>query len=63
MSTDAYRSGLTSETVILQDGVLLRGSDVIPAARRALALLEGNNPFRKYVPTSLLVVVPVHISA
>jgi len=32
------------------DGVLLRGPNVIPAARRALALLEGDNPFRKKIP-------------
>lgn len=32
------------------DGVLVRGSDVLPAARRALALLEGDNPFRKKIP-------------
>jgi len=31
------------------DGVLVRGSGVLPAARRALALLEGGNPFRKFI--------------
>jgi hypothetical protein len=32
-----------------QDGVLLRGNQVIPEARRALAILEGDNPFGMYV--------------
>ena len=31
----------------LKDGVLLRGPDVLPAAKRALNILEGNNPYRK----------------
>ncbi|KAJ7647569.1 HAD-like domain-containing protein [Roridomyces roridus] len=29
------------------DGVLIRGEDVLPSAKRALAILEGNNPFGK----------------
>ncbi|CCM05686.1 uncharacterized protein FIBRA_07917 [Fibroporia radiculosa] len=36
------------------DGVLLRGPHVIPAARRALAILEGDNPMRKKIPYILL---------
>lgn len=28
----------------LKDGVLLRGAKVLPAAKRALAILEGENP-------------------
>ncbi|KAJ7782825.1 hypothetical protein B0H16DRAFT_1658306 [Mycena metata] len=28
------------------DGVLIRGEDVLPAAKRALSILEGDNPFR-----------------
>ncbi|KAH9485204.1 putative CDP-alcohol phosphatidyltransferase class-I family protein C22A12.08c [Psilocybe cubensis] len=36
------------------DGVLLRGPDVLPAAKRALDILEGNNPFNKKIPYILL---------
>jgi len=31
--------------IFLQDGVLIRGPNVLPAAKRALAILEGDNPF------------------
>ncbi|TFY78575.1 hypothetical protein EWM64_g5443 [Hericium alpestre] len=34
----------------IQDGVLLRGSTVLPEAKRALTILEGNNPFRTKIP-------------
>jgi len=34
-------------TPALKDGVLLRGPNVLPAAKRALNILEGNNPYRK----------------
>ncbi|KAI0314276.1 hypothetical protein OF83DRAFT_1174885 [Amylostereum chailletii] len=34
------------------DGVLLRGSKVLPQARRALASLEGDNPFGRKIPRS-----------
>ena len=33
-------------TVHAQDGVLLRGPHTIPAARRALDMLNGDNPMR-----------------
>ena len=33
------------ENVLSQDGVLLRGDEVLPEARRALKVLEGANPF------------------
>ncbi|ETW80231.1 hypothetical protein HETIRDRAFT_65267, partial [Heterobasidion irregulare TC 32-1] len=36
------------------DGVLLRGATVLPAARRALAMLEGKNPFAMKIPYILL---------
>ncbi|KAF8200742.1 HAD-like domain-containing protein [Pholiota molesta] len=36
------------------DGVLLRGPEVLPAARRAVEILEGNNPFHKKIPYILL---------
>ncbi|KAF9476369.1 HAD-superfamily hydrolase [Pholiota conissans] len=36
------------------DGVLLRGPDVLPTARRAFNILEGNNPFQKKIPYILL---------
>ncbi|KAJ7497059.1 HAD-like domain-containing protein [Mycena latifolia] len=36
------------------DGVLIRGEDVLPSAKRALALLEGNNPFGVKLPYILL---------
>ncbi|PPQ93685.1 hypothetical protein CVT25_012744 [Psilocybe cyanescens] len=36
------------------DGVLLRGPDVLPAAKRALNILEGDNPFKKKIPYILL---------
>ncbi|EDR08897.1 uncharacterized protein LACBIDRAFT_159819, partial [Laccaria bicolor S238N-H82] len=36
------------------DGVLLRGEDVLPAAKRALRTLEGDNPFKKKIPYILL---------
>ncbi|KAJ7072513.1 HAD-like domain-containing protein [Mycena amicta] len=32
------------------DGVLIRGPNVLPAAKRALSILEGDNIFRTYVP-------------
>ncbi|KAJ7209577.1 HAD-like domain-containing protein [Mycena pura] len=31
------------------DGVLIRGPDVLPAAKRALSMLEGNNAFGMYL--------------
>ncbi|CAA7259180.1 unnamed protein product [Cyclocybe aegerita] len=36
------------------DGVLLRGRDVLPAAKRALNILEGDNVLRKKIPYILL---------
>nr|GAT57724.1 predicted protein [Mycena chlorophos] len=36
------------------DGVLIRGPTVIPAARRALAMCEGDNPFNRKLPYILL---------
>jgi hypothetical protein len=30
-----------------QDGVLLHGTTVLPEARRALSILEGDNPLRR----------------
>ncbi|KAJ7078847.1 HAD-like domain-containing protein [Mycena belliarum] len=36
------------------DGVLIRGEDVLPAAKRALSILEGNNPFGMRLPYILL---------
>lgn len=36
------------------DGVLLRGPNTIPAARRALAMLEGANPTGRKIPYILL---------
>ncbi|KZP18676.1 HAD-superfamily hydrolase [Athelia psychrophila] len=36
------------------DGVLVRGEDVIPEARRALAMLEGDNRFNMKIPYILL---------
>ncbi|PFH52060.1 hypothetical protein AMATHDRAFT_2543 [Amanita thiersii Skay4041] len=36
------------------DGVLLRGPDVLPAAKRALAILEGDNPYGIKIPYLLL---------
>ncbi|KIL68872.1 hypothetical protein M378DRAFT_70980 [Amanita muscaria Koide BX008] len=32
------------------DGVLLRGENVLPAAKRALAILNGDNPYRLKLP-------------
>ncbi|VDB95371.1 unnamed protein product [Peniophora sp. CBMAI 1063] len=36
------------------DGVLIRGSLVIPEAKRALAILEGDNEFNKKIPYVLM---------
>ncbi|KAJ7690656.1 HAD-like domain-containing protein, partial [Mycena rosella] len=36
------------------DGVLIRGEDVLPSAKRALSILEGNNPFGARLPYILL---------
>ncbi|KAF7301257.1 hypothetical protein MIND_00690500 [Mycena indigotica] len=36
------------------DGVLIRGPSVLPAAKRALAILEGDNPFKVKLPYILL---------
>ncbi|KAF8629173.1 hypothetical protein AX17_005758 [Amanita inopinata Kibby_2008] len=36
------------------DGVLLRGPSVLPAAKRALAMLHGENPYRMEIPYLLL---------
>ncbi|EPT04967.1 HAD hydrolase [Fomitopsis schrenkii] len=36
------------------DGVLVRGSEAIPAAKRALAILEGDNPTGSKIPYMLL---------
>ncbi|KAJ6558501.1 HAD hydrolase [Mycena vulgaris] len=36
------------------DGVLIRGEDVLPSAKRALSILEGNNPFGVKLPYILL---------
>ncbi|KAJ7594670.1 HAD-like domain-containing protein [Mycena floridula] len=36
------------------DGVLLRGEHVLPEAKRALAMLDGNNPFRIKIPFLLM---------
>ncbi|KDQ62256.1 hypothetical protein JAAARDRAFT_30147 [Jaapia argillacea MUCL 33604] len=36
------------------DGVLIRGSRVLPAAKRALAMLEGDNPMRVKIPYILI---------
>ncbi|KAF8160899.1 HAD-like domain-containing protein [Crassisporium funariophilum] len=36
------------------DGVLLRGPNVLPEARRALNILDGNNAFRKKIPYILI---------
>ncbi|KAF4620277.1 hypothetical protein D9613_000334 [Agrocybe pediades] len=54
-----YSSSKTSQPPPLAfafdiDGVLLRGPDVLPAAKRALNILEGNNPFRQKIPFILL---------
>lgn len=32
-----------------QDGVLVRGDNALPAAKRALSILDGNNQFGMYV--------------
>jgi hypothetical protein len=31
-----------------QDGVLLHGANVLPEAKRALSILEGDNPLNRY---------------
>ncbi|KAJ3568445.1 hypothetical protein NP233_g5708 [Leucocoprinus birnbaumii] len=36
------------------DGVLIRGPNVLPAAKRALSILEGDNPFGCKIPYILL---------
>ncbi|KAJ6497823.1 HAD-like domain-containing protein [Mycena sanguinolenta] len=36
------------------DGVLIRGEDVLPPAKRALSMLEGDNPFNRKLPYLLL---------
>ncbi|KZV71152.1 HAD-superfamily hydrolase [Peniophora sp. CONT] len=36
------------------DGVLIRGSSVIPEAKRAFAILEGDNEFNKKIPYVLM---------
>ncbi|KAH7888320.1 HAD hydrolase [Phlebopus sp. FC_14] len=36
------------------DGVLIRGEKAIPAAKRALSILDGNNEFRAKIPYILL---------
>ncbi|KAF9453937.1 HAD-superfamily hydrolase [Macrolepiota fuliginosa MF-IS2] len=36
------------------DGVLIRGPHVLPAAKRALSILEGDNPFKCKIPYILL---------
>jgi len=33
-------------TFTLQDGVLIRGSQVIPEVKEVFSILDGNNPFR-----------------
>jgi hypothetical protein len=33
------------ELIFQQDGVLIRGPNVLPTAKRALSILEGDNPF------------------
>ena len=32
---------------VAQDGVLLHGANVLPEAKRALSILEGENPFNR----------------
>ncbi|OBZ66089.1 putative CDP-alcohol phosphatidyltransferase class-I family protein C22A12.08c [Grifola frondosa] len=41
-------------SALSQDGVLLRGPEVLPATRRALAILEGANPMGIKIPYILL---------
>ncbi|KAF9047367.1 HAD-like domain-containing protein [Panaeolus papilionaceus] len=36
------------------DGVLIRGPNVLPAAKRALDILDGDNPFQRKIPYLLL---------
>lgn len=35
--------------IFIQDGVLIRGPNALPAAKRALTLLDGHNRFGVYV--------------
>lgn len=39
-----YRLQLTGRIPTFKDGVLTHGPQTIPAAKRALAFLEGDNP-------------------
>ncbi|KAH9979083.1 hypothetical protein BGW80DRAFT_714935 [Lactifluus volemus] len=41
------------------DGVLLHGMRVLPEAKRALSILEGNNPFNRKIP--YILVCPVRL--
>ncbi|KAF8638028.1 hypothetical protein AX16_010660 [Volvariella volvacea WC 439] len=60
--SDALRSYSTSQPtaqpplafVLDIDGVLIRGPNVLHAAKRALAILEGSNPFQRKIPYLLL---------
>jgi len=36
------------------DGVLVRGDNALPASRRVLSILDGNNPFAVKIPYLLL---------
>jgi len=40
---------LTDFPPVSQDGVLVRGDNALPAAKRALSILDGNNQFGVYV--------------
>lgn len=40
---------LTDFPPVVQDGVLIRGDNALPAAKRALSILDGNNQFGVYV--------------
>lgn len=40
---------LTDFPPMAQDGVLVRGDNALPAAKRALSILDGNNQFGMYV--------------
>lgn len=40
---------LTDFPPVAQDGVLIRGDNALPAAKRALSILDGNNQFGMYV--------------
>lgn len=51
-ANDFYASHNTKE--IIQDGVLIQGPNILPAAQRALNILDGQNAFKASATQKLL---------